>query len=73
MEANKSSLGRKIGLASLIMMVSVLLSSMLGVVREGVIAFIGGAGADVDAYNIAFQLPEILNHIVAGGFRISGN
>lgn len=50
------------------MMASILLSRVLGVVREAVIAYIGGAGAEVDAYNIAFQLPEILNHIVAGGY-----
>lgn len=63
-----TDLGRKIGIASLIMMASILLSRVLGVVREAVIAYIGGAGPEVDAYNIAFQLPEILNHIVAGGY-----
>lgn len=63
-----SSLFRKVGLASLIMMASVFLSRVIGLVREMVIAWAGGAGAGVDAYQIAFVLPEILNHIVASGF-----
>jgi putative peptidoglycan lipid II flippase len=33
-----------------------------------VIAHIGGAGASVDAYQVAFVIPDILNHIVASGF-----
>jgi len=50
------------------MMASVLLSRIIGLVREMVIASIGGASGEVDAYQIAFVLPEILNHIVASGF-----
>ncbi len=67
-EDDKQQLARKIGVASLIMMASVFLSRLLGVVRESFIAYIGGAGTEVDAYNIAFALPEILNHAVAGGY-----
>ena len=62
------SLYRKVGLASLIMMASVFLSRVIGLFREMTIAYMGGAGADVDAYQIAFVIPEILNHIVASGF-----
>lgn len=61
-------LGGKIGRASLIVMGSVLLSRVLGQVRESYIAYTAGASGDVDAYNIAFQIPDILNHIVAGGY-----
>jgi putative peptidoglycan lipid II flippase len=32
------------------------------------IAFTGGAKGGVDAYQIAFIIPEILNHVVASGF-----
>ncbi len=64
----KASLYRKIGLATLIMTVSILASRVIGLVREVVIAHAGGATADVDAYQISFVLPEILNHIVASGF-----
>ncbi|MBU0996361.1 MAG: murein biosynthesis integral membrane protein MurJ [Proteobacteria bacterium] len=59
---------KKIGIASLIMMTSVFLSRVIGVFREMVISYIGGAKAPVDAYQIAFVLPEILNHILASGF-----
>ncbi|MDD2388235.1 MAG: murein biosynthesis integral membrane protein MurJ [Desulfobacterales bacterium] len=62
------SIYKKIGIASLIMMASIFLSRLTGLAREMVIAYIGGAGADVDAYQIAFVIPEILNHVVASGF-----
>jgi len=58
----------KIGMATLIMMVSIFLSRVLGVVRESTIAAVSGAGMDVGAYRMAFVLPEILNHILASGF-----
>ena len=62
------SLHKKVGIASMIMMSSVLLSRVIGVFREMVIAYIGGATLEVDAYQVAFVIPEILNHIVASGF-----
>jgi putative peptidoglycan lipid II flippase len=63
-----SSVYRKVGLASAVMMASVFLSRMIGLLREMVIAFMAGAGPEVDAYQVAFILPEILNHVVATGF-----
>ncbi|MBW2680112.1 MAG: murein biosynthesis integral membrane protein MurJ [Deltaproteobacteria bacterium] len=63
-----SSMYKKVGLASLIMMASVFLSRLTGLIREQVIAYIGGIGGGVDAYQVAFIIPEILNHIVASGF-----
>lgn len=62
------SLYKKVGIASLIMMASVLLSRVIGLLREVVIAYVGGTGAAVDAYQMAFVLPEILNHMAATGF-----
>ena len=62
------SLYKKVGIASLIMMASVLLSRVIGLLREVVIAYVGGTGGEVDAYQMAFMLPEILNHIAATGF-----
>ena len=50
------------------MMCSVFLSRLIGVARESVIAYVGGIGAEVGAYHVAFILPELLNHIVASGF-----
>jgi putative peptidoglycan lipid II flippase len=63
-----SSTRQKVGIASLIMMGSVLLSRIVGLVREMSVAYVGGAGVDVDAYQIAFAIPEILNHVLASGF-----
>lgn len=54
--------------ASFIMMTSVLASRVIGLARESTIAWMGGAKASVDAYQIAFIIPEILNHVVASGF-----
>jgi putative peptidoglycan lipid II flippase len=59
---------KQIGLASLIMMASVFASRLIGIFRESVLAFVGGTSGGVDAYQIAFILPEILNHVVASGF-----
>ncbi len=64
----KGSLYRKVGIASFIMMSSVFLSRVIGLFREGVVAYMGGAGSQVDAYQLAFLLPEILNHLAATGF-----
>jgi putative peptidoglycan lipid II flippase len=64
---NKKML-RKLGAASFIMMASVFASRLIGVFRAVAIADVGGVQAGVDAYQIAFIIPEILNHIVASGF-----
>ena len=63
-----SSLNKKVGLAALIMMASVLFSRIIGLLREVIIAQVGGANAAVDAYNVAFNLPDILNHVIGSGF-----
>lgn len=63
-----SKLYKKIGIASAIMMASVFLSRVIGLFREMVIAYVAGAGAEVDAYQVAFVIPDILNHIAATGF-----
>ncbi len=59
---------KKVGIASFIMMSSVFASRVIGVFREMTIAGVGGVQSTVDAYQIAFILPEILNHVVASGF-----
>ena len=62
------SMYKKVGMASIIMMASVLLSNLIGLIREMVIAYVRGAGQEVDAYQLSFLIPEILNHILASGF-----
>jgi len=68
MTEKKKSTFKKIGIASFIMMSSVFISRIIGLGREMALAYAGGAGGGVDAYQISFLIPEILNHIVASGF-----
>src|SRR5271166_3824330 len=53
--------------ATLLLMGTVMLSRIIGYVREAYIAYAFGAGAQTDAYVAAFTLPDWLNYIVAGG------
>jgi putative peptidoglycan lipid II flippase len=46
---------------------SALLSRVLGYGREALIAYRVGAGASTDAYYAAFQIPDLLNYLLAGG------
>src|ERR1700683_5423248 len=46
---------------------AVMLSRVIGYVREAYIAYAFGAGPQTDAYVAAFTLPDWLNYIVAGG------
>ncbi len=59
---------RSVAIASVIMMTSVFLSRVLGIVREMVLASYGGTRSEMDAYVASFLLPEIVNHLLAGGF-----
>jgi putative peptidoglycan lipid II flippase len=53
--------------ATLLLMTTVMLSRVVGYLREAYIAFAFGAGSQTDAYVAAFTLPDFLNYIVAGG------
>jgi putative peptidoglycan lipid II flippase len=53
--------------AMLLLMVSTLMSRVIGLVRSKVIAYLFGAGSLTDAYNAAFQLPEMMNYFLVGG------
>jgi putative peptidoglycan lipid II flippase len=61
------ALNRKIGVASLIWGVSILLSRVVGIVREAVIGRTIGSEGDADVYWAAFVLPDFLNYLLAGG------
>ena len=60
-------MSKKIGIASLIWGVSILLSRVIGIVREAVIGRTLGGGSAADVYWAAFIVPDFLNHILAGG------
>jgi putative peptidoglycan lipid II flippase len=53
--------------ATLLLMVAVMLSRVIGYLREAYIAWAFGAGLNTDAYVAAFQLPDYLSYILAGG------
>ena len=53
--------------ATLLMMTAIMLSRVIGYIREAYIAYAFGAGQQTDAYVAAFTLPDWLNYIVAGG------
>ncbi len=53
--------------ASLLMMSAITLSRVLGMLRDTVIAYRFGQNEWTDAYRAAFQLPDLLFFMVAGG------
>jgi putative peptidoglycan lipid II flippase len=53
--------------AAALLAASVLLSRVLGFAREALLAWRVGATGEADAYYAAFQLPDLLNHLLAGG------
>ena len=57
----------RLGAVAAVLAGSVLLSRVLGYVREAVLARELGASAATDAYYAAFQIPDLLNYFLAGG------
>src|SRR5947209_5106402 len=53
--------------ATVLLMSAVMLSRVIGYVREAYIAWAFGAGPATDAYVAGFTIPDWLNYIVAGG------
>ncbi len=59
---------QKMGLAAIILASSVLLSRVMGLLRDKVISWQFGAAAETDIYFTAFVLPDFINHLLAGGY-----
>jgi putative peptidoglycan lipid II flippase len=57
----------RLGAVAALLAGSVLLSRVLGYLRDMVLANRAGAGPDVDAYAMAFVVPDLLNYLLAGG------
>jgi len=53
--------------ATLLLMTAVMLSRVIGYMREAYIAYAFGAGPATDAYVAGFTIPDWLNYLVAGG------
>jgi len=51
----------------MLLMVSALLSGVLGLIRIKVINHLFGAGMEQDAYQAAFTLPDLINYFLIGG------
>lgn len=62
------SLYRRMGIAAAIVAGGVLLSRVLGLVRQIVFAWILGAGSTGDEYFVAFIIPDFLNYLLAGAY-----
>lgn len=57
----------RIAIASLIWSVSLLLSRVIGLLREALIGRILGTTGQADVYFVAFTLPDFINYLLAGG------
>jgi putative peptidoglycan lipid II flippase len=57
----------RLGAVAALLALSVFLSRVSGYLRDLVLANRAGAGAETDAYFIAFLLPDLLNYLLAGG------
>jgi putative peptidoglycan lipid II flippase len=64
----RTAVKKTLTIATAIMMCSFMLSRVIGLVREQVIAQFGGTGTAIDSYVTAFFIPELLNHFLAEGF-----
>ena len=63
---SQPSVNRRVVASTAIVMAGILLSRVLGFVREWVVAHQVGSNAMTDAYYAAFTLPDFLNYLVAG-------
>ncbi len=57
----------RFGPVAALLAASILLSRLLGYARDLLLAHLEGAGANTDAYFMAFLLPDLLNYLLAGG------
>ena len=58
---------RQIARAASIVMVAFALSRALGLLRDVIIAGKFGTGIEMDAYRVAFRVPDIIFQLIAGG------
>lgn len=56
------------GLAALILSLSVLISRFMGLIRDKVISWQFGVGNEADIYFTAFVIPDFINYLLAGGY-----
>lgn len=66
-KSRERSIGQRMGVAALLLSASILISRVLGFLRDVIVTTTHGAGIASDAYYAAFTLPEIMNYFLAGG------
>jgi putative peptidoglycan lipid II flippase len=66
-ERSPAKTGPSIALSSLVVMGGFVISKVIGVVRQSIIARTFGASEQLDAYYAAFKLPDLLLTLIAGG------
>jgi putative peptidoglycan lipid II flippase len=66
--ASHRGLYHRMGIAAAIVAGGVLVSRLLGLVRQVVFAWLLGAGATGDEYFVAFLIPDLLNYLLAGAY-----
>ncbi len=66
-QMDRTSASSLVARGGMIMMVSLLLSRVLGIVREMIITAQFGQNAYTDAYTLAFQIPDLLFYLISGG------
>ncbi len=59
---------QQMGIAALIMAISILISRFMGLIRDKVISWQFGASGETDLYFTAFVLPDFINYLLAGGY-----
>jgi putative peptidoglycan lipid II flippase len=67
-EPPRRGLYRRMGIAAAIVAGGVLVSRILGLVRQIIFAWLLGAGATGDEYFVAFLIPDLLNYLLAGAY-----
>jgi putative peptidoglycan lipid II flippase len=65
-QESHASMHRRVFASTTIVMASILLSRVLGFVREWMVAHQVGSNSQTDAFYAAFTLPDFLNYLVAG-------
>ena len=66
-EETQSQVNAGVAKAGGIMVFSLLMSRVLGIVRDMIITAIFGINAHMDAYRLAFMLPDVLFFLISGG------
>lgn len=66
-EESHSQVNAGVARAGGIMVFSLLMSRVLGIARDIIITYIFGIDAHMDAYRLAFMLPDVLFFLISGG------